>query len=373
MKNKTLLFLLVVSLSALLALTGCGKSATPAPPAPPANGGNGDETPQQFNLQFATFWPAVDFQVSEGHEGWAKVISDRVAAETPHTVNFTWQPGGVLLGPAEIYEGVAAGAADLGSTAPLYTQGVFPLTMGLELPGYNNDNALVASLTINEAWKKSPELQKEYEDVKVMFFWATGPGDFITNKPVRKLEDLAGQQIRAAGGSTLAIEALGGTPVPMPMSESYVALDSGIVDGILGPDDILQGFKLAEVTKFITKTPFVGYNVVFVKVMNLDTWNSLPLSVQMIIDEVNEEYVTEYGKLRTDYSIKGQQYAVEQFGHEIIELSAEEKDRWMEKILPIPEKWVNDKEAANLPGQKLYELYLELDAQFSELYRDYKN
>ncbi|MDW7650534.1 MAG: TRAP transporter substrate-binding protein [Bacillota bacterium] len=370
MNKKTPLFLIVVSVLALIAFAGCGQSAQA--PSEPGNEANGEESPQQFNLQFATFWPEVDFQVSEGHKAWAQEISDRVAAETPHSVSFSWQPGGVLLGPAEIYEGIAAGAADVGSTAPVYTMGMFPLTMGLELPGYNNDNALVASLTMHEAWKMSPELQKEYEDVKVMFFWATGPGDFITNKPVRKLEDLAGQQIRAAGGSTLAIEALDGTPVPMPMSDSYLALDSGIVDGILGPNDILEGFKLAEVTQFITKTPFVGYNVVFVKVMNLDTWNSLPPSVQQIIDEVNEDFVMEYGKLRTDYSIKGQQFAVKEFGHEVIELSAEERDRWLEKINHIPQQWVGDREAENLPGQEIYELYLELDAQFSELYGDYE-
>ena len=366
MKNKAFLFLLVVSLSALLALTGCGKTA----PAP-NNNANGEETPQEINLNFATFWSSVDFQVSEGHQVWAKKISERVAAETPHTVNFAWHTSGSLLGPQEIYQGVAAGAADVGTTAPLYTMGMFPLTMGLELPGYNNDNALVASVTMQEAWKLSPEIQKEYEDVKVMFFWATGPGNFITNKPIRKLEDIVGQQIRAAGGSTLAITALGGTPVSMPMSDAYVALDTGIVDGILGPDDILEGFRLAEVTKYITKTPFVGYNVVFVKVMNLDTWNSLPLSVQEIIDEVNEEFVIEYGKLRTDHTIKGQKFAIEKFGHEIIELSAEEKNRWMEKIISIPQKWVDDREAENLPGQKIYELFLELDAQFSDMYGDY--
>lgn len=365
--KKGLLFVLIVLLVGMAALSGCGRQA-----AVPDGNSNGDEAPQQINLQFATFWPEVDFQVAEGHKAWAQEISDRVAAETPHTVTFNWLAGGVLLGPNEIYEGVAAGSADLGSTAPVYTMGMFPLTMGLELPGYNNDNALVASLTMQEAWKRSPELQKEYEDVKVMFFWATGPGGFITtNKPVRSVEDIAGLQIRAAGGSTLAIEALGGTPVPMPMSESYVALDSGIVDGILGPDDILEGFRLAEVTKYITKTPFVGYNVVFVKAMNWDTWNSLPLSVQQIIEEVNEDYVAEYGKLRTDYTQAGQKFAVEGYGHEIIELSDAERSRWLDRILHIPEQWADAREAENLPGRQTLELFLELDAHFSGLYGSY--
>lgn len=364
MKRKSMLVFIVLALAVLTVFTGCSQKAQPE--ATPAG-----EDPQNFTLQFATFWPAVDFQVAEGHEVWAKEISDRIAAETPHTVSFDFHPQGSLLGPTEIYEGVASGAADLGSTCPLYTMGRFPLTMGLELPGYNNDNALSTSVTMHEAFKMSPDLQKEYEDVKVMFFWATGPGDFFTNSPVRTMEDLAGQQIRAAGGSALAISALGGTPVSMPMSESYLALDSGIVDGILGPTDTLQGFKLAEVTKYITKTPFVGYNVVFVKVMNLDTWNSFPPSVQKIFDEVNEKYVIEYGKLRTDYTVVGQQYAVNDFKHEVIELDDAERAKWMEKIMPIPQKWVSDTNAKGLPGQKIYDLYSELDAKYSQEYGNY--
>lgn len=361
MKTRLSLFLLILTLALSLVFAGCAK------PAAPADG----ETPQRWKLDFATFWPAVDFQVAEGHMAWAREISDRVAAETPHTIEFEFYPGGLLLQATEIYQGVADGAAHIGSTCPLYTMGMFPLTMGLELPGYNNDNALVASVTMHEAWKASPELQKEHDRVKVMFFWATGPGDFMTNKPVRTMEDLAGLQIRAAGGSALAISALGGTPVSMPMSDSYINLQSGNVDGILAPTDTLKGFKLAEVTKYITKTPFVGYNVIFVKVMNLDTWNSFPPSVQKIFDEVNEEYVIKYGKLRTDHTVIGQQYAVDAYKHAVFELDAAERARWMEKIIAVPEKWVADTAAKGLPAQKVYDLYKQLDAKYSAEYKNY--
>lgn len=363
MKIKILLLMLVLVLTASLITVGCSDANK--------DGKSAEETPQSFNLQFATFWPAVDFQVAEGHEVWAKEISDRVSAETMHTVDFAWHYGGALLGPTEIYEGVANGAADIGSTCPSYTMGIFPLTMGIELPGYSNDNALVASLTINEAWKQSKDLQAEYDDVKVMFFWATGPGDFITNKPVEKLEDLSGLQIRAAGGSGLAISALGGTPVSLPMSESYVSLDSGIVDGILGPTDTLKGFRLAEVTKYITKTPFVGYNVVFTKVMNKDTWDSLPESVQKIFDEVNEKYVTEYGKLRTDNTILGQKYAIDEYGLQIFELDQAEKDRWLTQIMPIVDSWTEDVKGKGLPADQTLELYRDLDSKYSDMYGNY--
>lgn len=360
--KKYLFRFVILLISIVLTVSGCNGTE---------NDTDGDDQPRNITLQFATFWPAVDFQVEEGHKAWAKEISDRVEAETQHTLTFAWHYGGALLGATEIYEGVASGAADIGSTCPVYTVGIFPLTMGFELPGYNNDNALVASMAFQDAWENSEDLQKEYEDVKVMFFWATGPGDFLMTSPVRTMEDVDGKQIRAAGGSALAISALGGTPVSAPMSDAYVNLDSGIVNGLLGPTDTLKGFRLAEVTGYITKTPFVGYNVVFTKIMNIDTWNSLPASIQEIFEETNEKYIYEYGKLRTDHTILGQEYAVEEFGHEVIELDEAERVRWMEAIAHIPEDWAERTDNDGLPGSEILELFREMDQKYSDMYGDY--
>lgn len=366
MKLKAIIGLMVLLLVSLLVFAGCPAAPAPDQVAPAPAPAPAPEVPgQEWTLDFATFWSATDFQVVEGHEVWARTISERVAAETNHTINFAMHPGGVLLGPKELLAGVAAGAADIVTTCPAYTPGTHPLSEVFELPGFNNDNALVASLTVNEAWKQSQALQQEYDDVKIMFFWATGPGDFMTTRPVRTLADLRGMEIRAVGGTVPSVTALGATPVSKPMSEAYVALDGGIVDGILAPTDVLQGFKLAEVTGYITKTPFV-YNIVFVKAMNLDTWNAFPPEVQRIFDEVNEEFVKKYGKLRTDHTLAGQEFAVKEFGHEVIELAADERARWIDKLKPITDAWIEETNAANLPGSEIFELVRSLDAKFSQ-------
>ena len=330
------------------------------------------EDPVNITLDFATFWPAVDFQVADGHKRWAEEISTRVANNTPHTVDFIWHDSQSLLSMPEIYQGVADGVADIGSTCPAYTPGVFPATEAFELPGYNNDNALVASMVMHEAWKQSELLQAEYEDVKVMHFWATGPGDFMTNTPIRSSEDLAGVDIRAVGGTIPWVNALGANPVNIGMGAAYENLDSGAVDGLLAPTDVLKGFRLAEVTKYVTLSP-PTYNIIFMKVMNWDTWNSLPKSVQDIFDAVNEEFVAEYGKLRADETILGLEYAVNEHGHEVIELEEDEYDYWVSLIDPIMLDWIDKANDAGLPGEDLVEMARELDAKYSEEYGDYGN
>ena len=376
MKTKLLLLLLIFALVLVPVISGCAPADEPAPdPTPdpePDPNGEPEEDAQSFTLQFATFWPGVDFQVEEGHKGWAKEISDRVAAETPHSVEFEWHYAGALLAATEIYTGVAQGAADLGSTCPIYTAGVFPVSQAFELPGFNNDNALVASVTIHEAWKQSELLQKEFEDVKIMHFWATGPGDFMTNTRVETMEDLAGLELRALAGSGSALTLMGGVPVAFPMGQSYENIETGVVDGLIAPTDTLQGFRLAEVTKYITKTPFI-YNILFMKVMNWDTWNALPPSVQQIFDEVNEKYVIEYGKLRTDYTLIGQQFGVEEFGMEVIELAPDEYQRWVELSMPVVDQWIEATDGLGLPGQEIVDMVREFDARYSAEYGSYGN
>ena len=368
MKSKQLLTSIISALLLIAMISGCGTPA--APLAEDDEIPVTEETPQQFTLQFATFWPAGDFQVAEGHQAWADEISQRVAAETPHRVDFEWHYAQALLSMPELFEGTAQGVTDLASTCPAYTPGLFPITEAFELPGYHNDNALVSSVTMHEAWKQSEMLQEEYAAVKIMHFWATGPGVFITKTPVRSMADLTGMNIRAVGGTIPWVAALGANPVSFGMGASYENLETGVVNGLLAPTDVLKGFRLAEVTGFITNCP-PTYNIIFMKVMNWDTWNSLPPSVQQIFDEVNEKYVIEYGKLRTDHTIIGRDYAVNEFGHEIIDLDPAEYQRWVDLIDPIMAEWIKKADSLGLPGQEIVEMVRELDARYSAEFGSY--
>lgn len=321
---------------------------------------------KEYKLQFATFWPATDFQVANGFMQWCEEVEKR----TKGRVKIVMQAGESLLRAKEIYDGVAQGVADIGATCPAYTPGIFPVTEVFELPGFKNDNALVASMTVWQAFKTLPVMRKEYEKVKVLTLWATGPGDIMTKKAVHKLEDLQGMQIRAVGATVPTIKALGARPVSLPMSEAYLALQQGTVDGILAPNDVLKGFKLAEVLNYVTKTPFL-YNIVFMKIMNLKTWNSLPPDIQKVIEEVSEEFVEKYGKLRTDFTKEGLEYGVKNYKIQVISLPDAEKRRWIEKVKPVVDEWIKKTEQAGLPAKQIYDTVSKIDHEMSKKYGSY--
>ncbi len=94
---------------------------------------------------------------------------------------------------------------------------------------------------------------KELADTQIMYLHGHGPGIFHTKKPVKKMEDLKGMKIRCTGTSAKVASALGATPVAMAQTETYDALEKGVVDGLLSPLEALKGWKFVEVTKCTTE------------------------------------------------------------------------------------------------------------------------
>jgi len=255
------------------------------------------------------------------------------------------------------------GVADLGLSCFAYTRGRFPVLEAFELPGITYNNSKVASQV---AWEGVQQLNPaEVQDTKLMMVLATGPGDLMTKVPVKSLNDLRGLSIRATGLSAKTLETLGATPVAMPQSETYESLSKGVVKGNLGPVEVLKGWKNAEVTGYVTKTPFL-YNTLFFLTMNLDKWNSLSPDVQQAILDVNEQYFQDvamglWDKQNED-AIK---WAVEEKGNQIIHLSDEEAAKWINLVKPIQDDFVARMNEKGFKGQEILDTVKNLADQYN--------
>lgn len=81
--------------------------------------------------------------------------------------------------------------------------------------------------------------------------WAYGLRHTLTTKPVEKVEDLEGLQIRVPTNQiqSKGFEVLGATPVGMSLGDVYTALQQGTIDGGENPLSTLYGRKHHEVAK----------------------------------------------------------------------------------------------------------------------------
>jgi TRAP-type C4-dicarboxylate transport system substrate-binding protein len=296
-----------------------------------------------IELSYSIFFPAPHKNTVLAGE-WAKEIEKR----TQGKVKITLFPGGTLTPADKCYDGVVKGISDIGMSVLGYTRGKFPLTEAIDLPlGYKN--GLSATGLINQYYQKFRP--KEFEEVKVLYFHAHGPGILHTKKPVMKLDEMKGLRIRSTGLSAKVVTALGGTPVAMPMGETYDALKRGMVDGSMAPIESLEGWKWGEVVKSTTESFGSAYSTGFFVVMNKEKWNALSADVQKAIEAVNQEWIEKTGKIWDEIDKSGKAFT-QKMGNQIISLSADENKRWGEAVKPILQDYVNAMKAKDLPGEE---------------------
>lgn len=294
-------------------------------------------------LTYSIFFPATHRHCVLATE-WAKEIEKR----TNGAVKINMFPGGTLTPADQCYDGVVKGISDVGMSVVSYVKGRFPLSEVIDLPlGYRTGTQ--ATKLGNAYFAKFKP--KEFDDVKIMYFHAHGPGIVNTKKPVEKLEDLKGLKLRCTGTSAKVASALGATPVAMPQTEAYDALQKGVVDGVLSPIETLKGWKFAEVTKATTQNFGSSYSLLFFVAMNKKKWESLPKDVQETIEKINQEWIEKTATAWMEIDKEGTEFALAK-GHKIIPLSKEEDARWANLVQPILVEYVKNMQAKGLPGDE---------------------
>lgn len=304
-----------------------------------------------IELNYSTFFPAPHKMTVLAVE-WCKELEKR----TNGRVKVTMFPGGTLTKGDVAYDGVVKGISDLCLTVLGYTRGKFPLTEVIDLPlGYKSGYA--ATKVANDYFKRFNP--KEFDETKVMYLHAHGPGILHTSKKaVRNLEDLKGLKIRSHGLSSKVVAALGGVPVAMPMPETYDALSRGVVEGVMCPVEALDGWKLGEVTKFTTQNFGSAYSTTFIVTMNKAKWAALPADIQGIIGELNKEWIERTGKLWDEIDKKGYD-VVKARGGQIIPLPQDEDWKWTKLVKPIFDEYVKSMMGKGLPGNEALKFALE--------------
>lgn len=371
--KRVLPVVLAVLVSALLILTACGQASptsspttqtpgqtmTTAPPTtqvtatkPTTTTALPQTTPAKvYKMTYSNFFPPTHLN-SKLAELWIQEVNKR----TGGAVQIDYFPGGSLTAANKVYDGVVSGISTIGMSVISYTPGRFPAAELVELPhGY--PSGYVATMVANDFYNQfKPE---EFKDVHVLYFHAHGPGIvFTTKKPVRKLEDLKGLVIRSTGVGAKIATALGATGYAAAQNEAYELMSKGVIDGSLSPREVLQGWKQAEVVKYVTGCYDIGYTANMFVVMNKAQWDALPPDIQKVITDVSQEWIEKHAMVWTYYDKSAMDYFRTFPDREIIDLPPDEMARWVEKIKPLVEQAVADLNAKGLPGDT-YENFLK--------------
>ncbi len=309
---------------------------------------------ETIELKFATgFSPKHTMQVKV-FEPWAKKISELTGGK----VKVTFFPGGALGKAPETYSIVEKGIADMGYFLHDYTPGRFPMTTVFELP-FMVPNSTKLSSAMWKTYEKIPAFQKEYRKVKPLALFGHPGGHFgTTKKPIKTIDDFKGLKIRTVSPSvTEALKIFGAVPVSMPVTETYAALERGVVDGTVVPWEGFVIFKFDDLIKYVTEADF--YTVTMAVVMNKRKWKSLPKDVQKVIDENSGmSFSLACGKAFDEVEPLMKKKCVGR-GIEVLKFSPEDMQKLKDLTMPLRTKWVKEMKAKGLPGKETLETALQ--------------
>lgn len=116
--------------------------------------------------------------------------------------------------------------------------------------------------------------------------------------------------------------------------------------------ETLQAFRYAEVVKYVTEIWPIGQGYTFYLIMNKNTWNKLPADVKKVFNEYpfEEKLATMWNEI----DIAGKKFAMEK-GVKFIQLSPQERGKWIKAAEPVIEKYVKTMVSAGYSEKEVRE------------------
>jgi TRAP-type C4-dicarboxylate transport system substrate-binding protein len=293
---------------------------------------------------------------SPAHKDMLQPWADAIQNESEGRIKIELYPSMSLGGaPPQLFRQVADGVVDIVWTVNGYSPGLFPRSEIFELPTIFTNDVVAVNLAMRDLFES--HLAEEYQDVHVLFMHVhAGQGLHMANALVRTPDDVKGKKLRVPGPTGNAIvEAMGATPVTMPVPDLPQALMTNAVDGALIPWEIIPALQLQESTKYQIEGPDNHRfgTTTFQVSMNKARWESLPPDLQEIFTKHSgEDWLRKVGELWRANDDSGIKIAVES-GNEHIVLTQDEMDAFNRVLAPVVDRWISEHASAGFDAQAL--------------------
>jgi len=285
---------------------------------------------ETVTLRMSTWLPPKHHHTATTLPRWIAAVEEASGG----TLKIKIDPAPIAKPPGQ-YDVVRDGAADMSYHVVAYTPGPFEILRGAELP-FLSPNAEIGSQAAYDWYDRNIGFDKEFKDVKIITIFVHGPGAIHSKEPIKTLEDLAGVKLRVGGGGVRMGEALGATPVALPATKAYEAIQKGVADGAMFPFESIGGFRLGELVNYHLEIPGGLYTTPFAVMMNPAKFDSLSDAHKKVLTDlggVNGAKI--FGQGWDEADAVGRAKAIEQDGV-FTKLEGAELERWKEKIALRP-------------------------------------
>lgn len=323
-------FVSVISLILVMSmLVGCGSSNTPVNPS-----ADGDKT---YTIKLAHEEAPDSFQ-----DLYAKKFAEVLKDKTNGKVNVEIFTIGQLGSDQDILQSLQTGVVNMVLTSPGTTGNLIPEAQFFNLHFLFSDDMEKNKKILNESKAINETLTEIYaqKGIKTLAYWTEGFMDWTSNKPLRTLKDFSGFKMRTMQSPLIisSYKAYGANPTAVPFSDVYSSLQLNMIDGQENPIFYVEHNNLDEVQKYLTHSRHAIY--VAATAINPDFYNSLPSDIQQAVLDTVEDIRDYSFEMQKDMNDKALELMVKDSGIEVIELSAEAREEFKQKSIPLRDEYV---------------------------------
>jgi TRAP-type C4-dicarboxylate transport system substrate-binding protein len=278
MKKFTISMVSLLILSVFL--TGCGGSGD-------TSAGNGSTETKEKSIEPVSWIANSVWPENNHHSKGLQEFAEKLNTATDGQVQLQVQTGGALgfKGP-ELLKAVRDGLVPVSDILTSGVAGDEPLFEVVTLP-FLVKNFEEGKILNDIARPYFDKVAEEKWNQKILYVAPWPPAGFWTKEEVNSLSDMEGLKMRTYDkNGALVVEATGGTPHPLPFSEVYSSLATGVIDSVLTSTPTAVDAKFWEVLdNYVPANVTMATNLVTV---NLKEFNKL--------DEETQEKVLQAGK-----------------------------------------------------------------------------
>lgn len=288
----------------------------------------------------------------------ARKFAQEVEKRTNGQVKFQIYAGASLYKPTQQFDALANGSLDMSVYPLAYSGGKLPATNLTLMP------ALIESYQQAYDWEKQPigKWLEDYLDqhgVKIITWIWQGGGVASRDKPILVPADVKGLKTRGAGKEIeLMLQAAGASIATFPSTETYNAMQSGVVDALWTSSASLISFRLQEVAKYVTTARDHTFWYMFEPMlMSKATFDKLTPGQQKIVMDVGHSLE----KFALDSCKKDDQRVADVFakaGDKVSDMNAQQFAQW--KALAQKSAWKNFEDHVK-DGKHLIEMATAVD------------
>lgn len=244
-----------------------------------AGGGTAPAAAQGVEIQFGTTSPPGNVQYYSAEE-FIRRVNPRIAPYGRIVLYHSSQLGS----DAEMLQKVRLGTQDMSQPSTIMSS-VLPEFGLFDLPYLVKDRAHMKCIAREIVWPiLAPRI--EARGYRLIGVWENGFRHITNNvRPIVTPADLRGLKIRVPQGvwRVKMFQAYGASPSPLPFAETFVALQTGVMDGQENPYVNIDAGKFQEVQRFLTETRHI-YTPSF-PTASLRRFRAYPAEVQRAILE----------------------------------------------------------------------------------------